>query len=317
LRDGDLIVIGGSRELRVKLAPRPLARLLTAVANRAALTALASAASVLLLAAVVAALLTTASPGEQESAGEGSAAANADAGPAHSPAHSVARPAPGAPAAEGSPAQAPDEEGAARNEGSQGRSDLNRIEGAAVQVLRRIGRGERPYALNDQTLEDISGKVEEYRESPHTGEALRQMRGGMPPVVARARSEGVEPALLAYAALALTDGGRSGRDPVAAARTLLPELAKLSRTLGGVGADSNLIVLAAYTEGVGTKRSHPLLSRIRQSVNRPLAERNVWYLHERGIINERAYGFVISFLACGIIAQDPRRFGVDAEALSL
>lgn len=315
LSDGDLIGLGAAGAARVKLAPRPLARLLTLAANRAALAALASAAAVLIVALTAAALFKAPDRGEASAPGEETTAeAEAEA----KPAGPEARPEPSAAAPENAPPPAPTSQEAPRDEGGRAaESDSIRIELAAVQVLRRIGRDDRPHALNPRTLEDISEKVEEYSQSPRMGDALRQVRGGVPSVVARARSEGIEPALVVYAALAQTGGARGGGDAAAAARALLPELVNLSKTLGGVGADSNLIVLAAYTEGAGSKRSHPLLARLRQSVNRPLAERNVWYLHERGIINERAYSFVVSFLACGIIAHDPRKFGVDAEALPL
>jgi hypothetical protein len=44
-------------------------------------------------------------------------------------------------------------------------------------------------------------------------------------------------------------------------------------------------------------------------------DRNVWYLHNIGKINEPTYDFILSFLALGIIAQDPRGFQVDADPL--
>jgi hypothetical protein len=90
----------------------------------------------------------------------------------------------------------------------------------------------------------------------------------------------------------------------------------LNKTLGSSGADSSLILLAAYSEGAGSKRSHPLLTRIRKLVRSPLAERNVWFLHDNGVIDDRAYDLVINFLACGIIAQDPGRFGLEIDPLS-
>jgi hypothetical protein len=182
--------------------------------------------------------------------------------------------------------------------------------------LRRISRDDKPYTLADGVIEDINAKVKYYGVSPRMGDALRQMQSGMGSVVAGARREGLEPALVVYAALAVTDGGRTGRDPAEAGRSMLLPLAALSKTMGKIDADSSLLVLAAHTEGAGTKRNHPLLSKVRK-LRSPFFERNVWELRERGLLSERAYDFVISFLACGVIAQNPRGFGVDAEALSL
>jgi len=58
-----------------------------------------------------------------------------------------------------------------------------------------------------------------------------------------------------------------------------------------------------------------LLVTIRRLVKQPLIQRNVWYLHERDGLNPQAYDFVVSFLALGAIAQDPRQFGVEAPPL--
>ncbi|MEJ7712178.1 MAG: hypothetical protein WKF84_20530 [Pyrinomonadaceae bacterium] len=119
-----------------------------------------------------------------------------------------------------------------------------------------------------------------------------------------------------YAALAETDGGRSGRDAAATAHAMLPDLVALRATLGD-DQDSSLLVVAAYTEGAGTRKSHPLLGRMRKITNKdPVAKRNVWYLHENQGIDEQAYDLVIRFIALGVIAQNPKQFGVNAEPLA-
>jgi hypothetical protein len=41
------------------------------------------------------------------------------------------------------------------------------------------------------------------------------------------------------------------------------------------------------------------------------SERNVWDLYSRGGLNSGEYDFVIRFLAFGILAYEPRRFGID------
>jgi hypothetical protein len=55
---------------------------------------------------------------------------------------------------------------------------------------------------------------------------------------------------------------------------------------------------------------------MRRVVNNPTTERNVWYLRERAALDAEAYAFVVRFLALGVIAENPRQFGVEAPALS-
>ncbi len=192
------------------------------------------------------------------------------------------------------------------------------IEKAAEQVMRRISTDSKDYSFSEKTVRDLRQKIELYRGSASTvREAIVTLQKGGPAIGAAARNEGIgQPYFILYAALAETDGGRSGRDAAATARAMLPDLVALRATLGD-DQDSSLLVIAAYPEGTGTKKSHPLLGRMRRITNRdPVAKRNVWYLRENGGINEQAYDLVIRFIALGVIAQNPKQFGVNAEPLA-
>ncbi len=196
-------------------------------------------------------------------------------------------------------------------------ASLDQVESAAGQVMLRISSDDRPYSFSEKALHDISQRIEEYRALPSTRDAILAMQRGGNAVATQARREGLEPGLVVYTGLLMTDGGRSGRDPVAAAREMIPNLLALRATFGSGDADSSLIVLAAYKEGgVGTKQSHPLLEKMRRLVKNPLVQRNIWYLHERGGLSEDAYNFVVRFIALGAIAQNPRQFGVAADPLT-
>jgi hypothetical protein len=43
--------------------------------------------------------------------------------------------------------------------------------------------------------------------------------------------------------------------------------------------------------------------------------RNVWFLHENQKLSPQAYDLVLRFLSIGAIAQNPRRYGIEAEPL--
>lgn len=193
---------------------------------------------------------------------------------------------------------------------------LVQVERSAEQVMRRISTDSKDYSFSEKAVRDIAQKIDSYRaSSAPVREALISLRKGGPSIAAAARNEGITPYFVLYAALAQTDGGRAGRDALTTAQAMLPELIALRTTLGHT-PDSSLLVIAAYPEGIGTKKSHPLLGRMRGRIEDPITQRNVWYLHEHGGINAEAYDLVIRFLALGVIAQNPKQFGVNAEPLA-
>lgn len=189
------------------------------------------------------------------------------------------------------------------------------IERHAMSVMRRITSDDKSYSFSEKAIADIRRKTESYRGDVGLRNALIALRRNGANISALARTQNIEPELAIYAALAATDGGRAGRDASATARLMMNDLSELRATFGSNDADSGLLVIAAYTDGTGTKKSHPLLATIRRLVNNPLTERNVWFLNERGGLSAGAYDFVLRFIALGIIAQHPQDYGVEAEPL--
>ena len=198
-----------------------------------------------------------------------------------------------------------------------GTVSAERIESEAVQVLLRATADRHPYEFPPEALAGIRESIERYCKVADLPPALRSIarhRVEIAADVAR-RGQGLEPSFVVYAALAQADGGRTGSDYVAIVKQMIPTLVTLGITFG-TDADSSLIVLAAQTIGPGTRTSHPLLPKIRQLIkSNPSAKRSVWYLYERNGITREAYSFVVRFIALGIIAQNPRQFGIDADAL--
>ena len=202
-----------------------------------------------------------------------------------------------------------------KNVGNCGTASAERVENGAVEVMVRSTSDRQRYEFPPAALADIERSIERYCKSGNVPIALRSVARQKSEIradVAR-RGQGIEPYLVTYAVLAQTDDGQKVTDYATAARQMLPDLVAV-RIHFGTDADSTLIVLAAYTMGPGTKKSHPLLAVIRRIVeSNPSAKRNIWYLHQRNGISTEAYQFVIRFLALGIIAQNPREFGIEAE----
>jgi FHA domain len=189
------------------------------------------------------------------------------------------------------------------------------VEKAATAVMRRISSDDKTYSFSDKALQDIGRKVVAYRGSTSLASNLQSIQRSSSTLGALATQEGLEPGLLIYAVLALTDTGRTNADPVALARGIISNLLALRATFGTNDADGSLIIIAAYKMGGGGKRSHPLLVTIRRLVRNPLTQRNVWYLNERGGLDAEVYDFVLTFLALAVIAQEPGQFGVAASPL--
>jgi FHA domain-containing protein len=202
-----------------------------------------------------------------------------------------------------------------RKPGVCGEMSVERVEKEAVEVMVRSTSDRQRYEFPPSALADIKQTIERYCKSGDVPIALRsiaQQKSDIRADVNR-RGQGIEPYLVTYAVLGQADGVQKGTDYAAAGRQMLPVLVAV-RIHFGTDADSTLIALAAYTMGPGTKKSHPLLAVIRRIVeSNPSAKRNVWYLHERNGISTEAYQFVIRFLALGIIAQNPREFGIEGE----
>ncbi|HEV2864866.1 MAG TPA: FHA domain-containing protein [Pyrinomonadaceae bacterium] len=322
LRSGDLLTLGGACDITVKLrtpsdpparAERPASAPPPPAANNPGgrtpsdprprhddapalsplgaqpRTVLAAAAAILLI--LVAGFVLLARRQPSPAAGVNAPRAHSEAPPVQTGAESPAVAEPGDPARPG------DEE----------------LERDAVRAVQHASGQNRPYAFPPDALRDIARHIEQYRQSSRLRDAFVSMQRDARSVATAARDAGVEPDLVMYAALAQSDGGR---DPSATARAMIPQLAQLRETFGGGDPDGCLIILAAYTDGVGSRRSHPLLATIRRLVRRsPFAERNVWFLRERGGLSDAAYDLVIRTVAVGTIAQDPRRYGVQADPL--
>jgi len=196
-----------------------------------------------------------------------------------------------------------------------GVDELRRIEEHAKQVMRRISRDNRPYSFSENSLKEIQTRVTELRRSSRLSDSLRELQTGGEPVVASAAKEGLQPGLVLLMGLALTKGGESG-DCVTAAAKALPVLAILSKTFGSNDGDSCLILIAAFREGPGTRRSHPLLKRMSDVVSNPVNDRNIWFLNEHGMLSADAYALAIDTIAFGVITRNPREFGFENETLN-
>ncbi|HVG19899.1 MAG TPA: FHA domain-containing protein [Blastocatellia bacterium] len=188
---------------------------------------------------------------------------------------------------------------------------IRQINRLAVEVMRRVSRDEKRYDFSEKALGEIKKKVEQYSSSPALLDGLRAIRQGGQEVAAQVqRGAAMEPPLVIYTALAEAVSRRAGREVAAIARDVYKEMLAIRVDYGSDEADACLLDVAVYK-----MKSRSLASSLARAVKNSSRDRNVWYLHEKGELDDEAYDFVLSFLAVGVIAQNPGQFGVASETL--
>src|SRR5262245_54710494 len=180
---------------------------------------------------------------------------------------------------------------------------LIEIEGGAKRMMRRISNDSMDYASLDQSsLRQIRSAVEQSCKSPSLATAFQVISQNRSEFIRLADNQ-ISPDLLAYAVLAETNGGT--QNLMAKAREMAPKLNALRSMFGGDLTDSALLFVAAYYEGVPSKKHHPLLDRIPDPT-----QRDIWSLSRGGKFKPGQYEFVLRFIAYGIIADNPRQCGI-------
>jgi hypothetical protein len=153
--------------------------------------------------------------------------------------------------------------------------------------------------------------IERLKNSGGTASAIAAVRQRKARIVETAKRLSLAEGYAVYAVLAETEG-RGGDNDTA----VLNDVAFVSTTFGAGTAENAMVSLAAYKEGQGTKKTHPLLARLRRGEIDPQTQRNIWYLHERKLIGDEQYNFVVKFIALAIIAENPKNFGINTEPLA-
>jgi predicted component of type VI protein secretion system len=191
-------------------------------------------------------------------------------------------------------------------------AELSTIERYASKVLTGISKDTHP-VLTERPLKEINAQVKRYKGSATLQEELRAMKRAIPQASTAAKSNGVRTPLVVYATLARIDKDGRG-DPAQVAGQLSPVLARMRAIFGDELANDSLLSVAALEEGPGLQgRITKLAGRVTDS---PTTLRSIWYLRDHQVISSDTYDLVLRFLAIGVIAQDPQKFNIAAEALS-
>jgi pSer/pThr/pTyr-binding forkhead associated (FHA) protein len=184
------------------------------------------------------------------------------------------------------------------------------VETYASRLLSSVSRDTRPY-LTEKPLTAITSYVERYRSSSSLESNLRNMKRALPQVTAVAKANGVRAPIAVYVTMTTIDENGGRGDPAQVAAAVCPRLAVTLRAFGDELASDSLLSIAALKEGTGLQVR---LARLRSNES-PNTMRSIWYLYDHQVISNETYNFVIRFIAIGVIAQDPGKFGLNVEPI--
>ena len=197
-------------------------------------------------------------------------------------------------------------------------SDTEKIESSSANFLRRIAQNDTRAFLTGKQISVLNGKINQFKGSGALAENIQNAKKSASQIASMAQSKNFKPQFLAGAALAKL--GNSRGDVVATAQSMLDTLDNLSIVLGNELADDNLLVMAAFDQGVAgenLKMRDKVAGLTKKFPNKSSREiRTIWFLKDNGEITDAQFEFALRFLAIGTIAQNPKDFNVQAEAIS-
>ncbi len=211
----------------------------------------------------------------------------------------------------------PAPEGNSETSGQSG--SANSLEKAAVSFMRRIARNDPSPILTARQVTEIQAKIDQIKSSSALASNIKNAKTNNSALASLAGSKNLKPQFLATAAIAKL-GSNSG-NVLTTAQSMIEVLDKLNIQIGDEVADDGLIAIAAYQQGVSDE-----FLKMRNTMERLAAEnpnvtsrqiRTIWFLRDKGKISSSEFEFALRFLAIGTITQNPKAFGVNAEALSL
>lgn len=201
---------------------------------------------------------------------------------------------------------------------AQNLSETAKIEQNGAAFLRRIAQNNPRAFLTSEQAQRLNPKVKQFSGSSAVAENINSARKNADKIRSLAAAKNLKPQFLAVAAIAKL--GSSRGDVVQTASGLVEVLDKLSTQLGNELADDSLLVISAYDQGAAgefMKMRNMLQDLANKSSASSREIRTIWFLEKNGKITQAEFDKALNFLAIGTITQNPKDFGVNAEALAL
>jgi hypothetical protein len=196
--------------------------------------------------------------------------------------------------------------------------DTAKIEQNGGAFLRRIAQNDPRAFLTSEQAQRITPKVKQLSGSSALADNLNSARKNSAQIKSIAQSKNLKPQFLAIAAVAKLGSNRG--DVVQTAQGMADVLDKLSVHLGNEFGEDSLLIVAAYGQGSAgdfMKMRNMLQELANKFPESSRAIRTIWFLQKNGKITQSEFDSAVNFLAIGTISQNPKEFGVNAEALTL
>lgn len=195
--------------------------------------------------------------------------------------------------------------------------DKKKIEANSGAFLQRIALNDPTAFLKSTEIDIVNSKIASFKGSDALADNLKAVKSNASQFQTLAQSKGLKPQFLAAAAL--TELGNSRGNPLETAQRMLPVFGELRVTLANNLADDNLLMVAAYNQGKAGKFKD--LRNVLEALAKknpgasPREIRTVWFVKKQGKLTDAEFDFALRFLAIGTITQNPKDFGVNAEAV--
>lgn len=198
-------------------------------------------------------------------------------------------------------------------------SETAKVEKYAPPFLREIAQNDPRAFLTGEQAAKVNDRIKQLKGSPGLADNIASARKNSSALKSLASSKNLKPQFLAIAAITRLGGGRG--DVLQAAQNVADVYGKLSIQIGTEDFDAALLMVAAFEQGANgdTMKMRNLLQEVADAKGAPPPRtvRTIWYLDKIGKISRTDLDRALTFLAIGVISQNPKEFGVNAEALAL
>jgi pSer/pThr/pTyr-binding forkhead associated (FHA) protein len=195
--------------------------------------------------------------------------------------------------------------------------EIAKTENNASAFLRKIAQNDPRAFVIGEPAKIVLAKIKSVSGNAALAANIGSARRNSAQIKTLAASKNLKPDLLAAAAIAKL--GNSSGDVLQTAQSMAVPLDKLSTQLSSEFGEDCLLIIAAYDQGAAgdfLKMRNMLqdLATKMPDLNQDI--RTIWWLKKQNKISDSEYEFAVRFLAVGTIAQNPKDFGVNAEALT-
>ncbi|MCC6329857.1 MAG: FHA domain-containing protein [Acidobacteria bacterium] len=184
--------------------------------------------------------------------------------------------------------------------------------------VRQIALNDPRAFLTGEQAARVNNKIKQVGRSSSLADNLSSARKNAAAIRTLAEQTNLKPQFLAVAAITKLGGSRG--DVLQAAKGVISVYEQLRIQIGNDNFDDALLMVAAYDQGSAgeaMKMRNMLQDLATKSGEGARTIRSIWFLEKNGKISAAEFDRALSFLAIGTIAQNPKDFGVNAEALKL